>query len=108
MSKVFAQATDGKVTQLDRVSRRVILDLPELMLVEFTFEQGAIGALHSHPHVQTSYVAAGTFEVTIDGVTETIGAGGGYIVPSGLVHGVTAITAGKLIDSFTPRRDDFL
>ena len=78
------------------------------MLVEFTFEKGGIGALHSHPHLQTSYVAEGVFEVTIDGVTETIGAGGAYIVPSGLVHGVKALEAGKLIDSFTPRRDDFL
>jgi quercetin dioxygenase-like cupin family protein len=105
---LFAQATDGKVTQLDGSTRRVILDLPELMLVEFTFEEGGIGALHSHPHLQTSYVAEGVFEVTIDGVTETIGAGGAYIVPSGLVHGVKALEAGKLIDSFTPRRDDFL
>ena len=106
--RVFAQPTDGKVTQLDGSSRRVILDLPELMLVEFTFVAGGIGALHSHPHLQTSYVAEGTFEVTIDGVTETIEAGGAYIVPSGLVHGVKALTAGKLIDSFTPRRDDFM
>lgn len=106
--KVFAQPTDGKVTQLDGSTRRVILDLPELMLVEFTFVEGGIGALHSHPHLQTSYVAEGTFEVTIDGFTETIAAGGAYIVPTGLVHGVKALTAGKLIDSFTPRRDDFL
>ena len=106
--KVFAQPADGKLTQLAGSTRRVILDLPELMLVEFTFEKGSIGALHSHPHVQTSYVAEGIFDVTIDGVTETIAAGGAYIVPSGLVHGVKAIEAGKLIDSFTPRRDDFL
>jgi quercetin dioxygenase-like cupin family protein len=106
--KLFAQASDGKVTELDGSSRRVILDLPELMLVEFTFEKGGVGALHSHPHLQTSYVAEGVFEVTIDGVTETIGKGGAYIVPSGLVHGVKALEAGKLIDSFTPRRDDFL
>jgi len=106
--KVFAQPADGKVTQLDGSTRRVILDLPDLMLVEFTFVAGGIGALHSHPHRQTSYVAEGTFEVTIDGVTETIGPGGAYIVPSGLVHGVKALTAGKLIDSFTPRRDDFM
>ena len=106
--KVFAQPGDGRVTQLDGSARRVILDLPELMLVEFTFDKGGIGALHSHPHLQTSYVAEGVFEVTIDGVTETIGAGGAYIVPSGLVHGVKALEAGKLIDSFTPRRDDFL
>jgi len=105
---VFAQPGGGKVTQLDGSSRRVILDLPELMLVEFTFDKGGVGALHSHPHLQTSYVADGVFEVTIDGVTQIIGTGGAYIVPSGLVHGVKALEAGKLIDSFTPRRDDFL
>lgn len=104
----FAQPGEGKLTRLDGSTRRVILDLPDLMLVEFTFEKGGIGALHAHPHRQTSYVAEGVFEVTIDGVTETIAAGGAYIVPSGLVHGVKALEAGRLIDSFTPRRDDFL
>ena len=106
--KVFAQPGDGKVTQLDGSTRRVILDLPELMLVEFTFIKGGIGALHSHPHVQSSYIAEGVFDVTIDGVTQRLAAGGAYIVPSGVVHGVVAIEAGKLIDSFTPRREDFL
>ena len=105
---LFAQPGDGKLTPLDGSTRRVILDLPELMLVEFTFDKGGVGALHSHPHVQTSYIAEGVFEVTIDGVTETIGKGGAYIVPPNLVHGVRALEAGKLIDSFTPRRDDFL
>lgn len=108
MSGLFAQPGDGSVTQLDGSTRRVVLDLPELMLVEFVFERGAIGPLHSHPNVQSSYVAEGAFDVTIDGVTERIEAGGAYIVPSGLVHGVVAIEAGRLIDSFTPRRDDFL
>lgn len=106
--KLFAQPGDGKLTQLDGSTRRVILDLPDLMLVEFTFEKGGVGALHSHPHVQSSYVASGVFDVTIAGTTTRIPAGGAYIVPSGLVHGVVAIEPGTLIDSFTPRRDDFL
>jgi quercetin dioxygenase-like cupin family protein len=108
MPKVFARPDEGKVTQLDGSTRRVILSLPELMLVEFTFEKNGIGALHSHPHVQSSYIAEGVFEVTIDGVTQAIAKGGAYIVPSGLVHGVKALEAGKLIDSFTPVREDFL
>jgi quercetin dioxygenase-like cupin family protein len=109
MPKLFAQPTDGTpVSVAGGSTRRVILSTPELMLVEFTFVKGGIGALHHHPHVQTSYVAEGTFEVTIDGKTETIGKGGGYIVPSNLVHGVKALTAGRLVDAFTPRRDDFL
>ena len=35
---LFAQPGDGKVTQLDGSTRRVVLSLPELMLVEFTFD----------------------------------------------------------------------
>ena len=88
--------------------RRVLVSRPELMQVEFAFDAGAIGALHSHPHVQSSYVAEGRFEVTIDGVTETLEAGSSFIVPSNLVHGVKALEAGRLVDTFTPHRADFL
>jgi unsaturated pyranuronate lyase len=88
--------------------RRVLVSRPELMQVEFAFDAGAIGALHAHPHVQSSYVAEGRFEVTIDGTTTTLGQGGSFIVPPNVVHGVRALTAGRLIDSFAPRRDDFL
>lgn len=108
MTRLFAQPDEGASTKLDGSTRRVILSLPELMLVEFSFEKGGVGALHSHPHVQTSYVAEGVFEVTIGDETQTIAAGGAYIVPSGVTHGVRALEAGRLIDSFTPRRDDFL
>lgn len=108
-TRLFAQPAAGAWVEVPGGSRRrVVLSLPELMLVEFAFEAGGIGALHAHPHAQASYVVAGVFEVTIDGVTETIAAGGGYIVPPGKVHGVKALAAGRLIDSFTPRRDDFL
>jgi quercetin dioxygenase-like cupin family protein len=88
--------------------RRVLTHTDELMVVEFAFAKGAVGALHSHPHVQASYVAEGRFEVTIDGRTETLARGDSFIVPSGLVHGVRALEAGRLVDSFTPHRADFL
>jgi quercetin dioxygenase-like cupin family protein len=88
--------------------RRVLVSRPELMQVEFAFDAGAIGALHSHPHVQASYIAEGTFEVTIDAVTTTLGQGSSFIVPPNVVHGVKALTPGRLVDCFTPRRDDFL
>ena len=81
---------------------------PQLMQVEFAFDAGAIGALHSHPHVQASYVAEGTFEVTIGDTMAMLSEGGSFIVPSNVVHGVKALTAGRLVDCFTPRRDDFL
>ena len=88
--------------------RRVLIHTPELMQVEFGFDEGAVGALHSHPHIQVSYVAEGAFEVTIDGVTAVVEQGGSFIVPSGLVHGVVALKPGRLVDVFTPMRTDFL
>lgn len=88
--------------------RAVLSERPELMLVAFSFDEGAVGALHSHPHTQVSYVAEGTFDVTVDGTTTTLGAGSSFIVAPNLVHGVVALEKGLLIDSFTPRRDDFL
>jgi quercetin dioxygenase-like cupin family protein len=87
--------------------RAVLSHRPELMLVAFRFEKGAVGALHCHPHTQVSYVAEGTFDVTVDGVTTRLGSGSSFIVAPNLVHGVVAITPGLLIDSFTPQRDDF-
>ncbi len=88
--------------------RRVILHTDELMVVEFAFEKGGIGALHNHPHVQASYVAEGQFEVTIGDRTDILTAGDAFIVPSNIVHGVKALEAGRLVDSFTPHRADFL
>lgn len=100
--------TVGWMTTSDGNKRRVLVHTDDLMVVEFAFEKGAVGALHSHPHVQASYVAEGSFEVTIDGKTETLAQGDSFIVPSNLVHGVKALVAGRLVDSFTPHRADFL
>lgn len=107
--KLFVQANDTPWTDTGAgTRRRVLIHTDELMQVEFGFDQGAVGALHSHPHIQVSYVAEGSFDVTIDGKTQTVHAGGSFIVPTGLIHGVVALEAGRLIDVFTPHRADFL
>lgn len=109
-TKIFAPAGERKewVPTPDGNRRRVLLHTDELMVVEFAFEKGAVGATHSHPHVQASYIADGRFEVTVGGVTATLGPGSSFIVPSNAVHGVRALEAGRLVDTFTPHRSDFL
>ncbi|BCH14135.1 MULTISPECIES: cupin domain-containing protein [unclassified Mesorhizobium] len=108
-TKIFSHAGEGAWSPTpDGNRRRVLLHTGELMMVEFGFDKGGVGALHSHPHVQASYVAEGRFEVTIDGRTEILETGSSFIVPSNLVHGVKALEAGRLVDSFTPHRADFL
>lgn len=91
------------------VTRQVLSDHPELMVVAFRFgEKGAEGKLHSHPHVQSTYVEKGRFRFSMDGVETEYGPGDSFVIPSGAVHGCVCLEPGTLIDCFTPRRDDFL
>ncbi|MBB4278979.1 cupin domain-containing protein [Rhizobium mongolense] len=108
-SALFVHAEGaGWISPEPGVTRRIMVYLPEMMMVEVAFEKDAIGAAHSHPHIQASYIAEGSFAVTIDGKTEVMKKGGSFIVPPDLVHGVKALEKGRLIDTFTPHRAEFL
>ena len=90
------------------VSRQIMGYDGQLMLVKVRFEQGAIGALHSHPHSQASYVASGKFELSIGGGKQVLQTGDGYYVEPGVPHSCVCLEAGILIDAFSPQRQDFL
>ena len=90
------------------VTRQVLSDSPDLMVVSFTFEAGAQGRPHSHPHVQSTYVEAGRFRFRIGQDSFEVGPGDSFVIPSGATHGCDCLEPGRLIDTFTPRRDDFL
>ncbi|MCR4587997.1 MAG: cupin domain-containing protein [Lachnospiraceae bacterium] len=90
------------------VVRRVLAYDKDVMTVENTFEKGAVGALHSHPHTQITYVLSGAFEFTIDGVKKVVRTGDTLLKTNGVEHGCVCLEAGKLLDIFTPYREDFV
>jgi len=92
----------------DGVRRRILAQTPDAMTVEVEIPKDGVGEVHNHPHVQTIFVAEGRFEFTVDGQSRIVGPGDSLIIPSNAVHGCVALENGRLIDSFTPRRDDFL
>ncbi|MDR7125478.1 cupin domain-containing protein [Pseudotabrizicola sp. 4114] len=93
----------------EHVTRQVLADAPELMTVAFRFAAtGATGALHHHPHVQSTFVQSGRFRFTIADRDFEVGPGDAFVIPSNAVHGCVCLEPGTLIDGFTPRRDDFL
>lgn len=91
------------------VTRQVLSECAELMVVAFRFAKaGAEGKLHSHPHVQSTYVKSGRFRFEMDEEKFEVGPGDSFVIPSGAIHGCVCLEPGTLIDGFTPRRDDFL
>jgi len=92
----------------DGVARQVLAEDPDLMVVSFRFQAGAVGALHDHSHTQSTYVASGRFRFFRGDEVLELGPGDSIVIGSGLRHGCECIETGELIDCFTPRRDDFL
>ncbi|WP_415405213.1 cupin domain-containing protein [Tateyamaria sp. SN3-11] len=93
----------------ENVTRQVLSDHPDLMVVAFRFgSEGAIGALHHHPHVQSTYVESGRFRFTVGDTEQEVGPGDSFVIPSDVVHGCVCLSPGTLVDCFTPRREDFL
>ncbi|KJZ21279.1 cupin [Loktanella sp. S4079] len=90
------------------VTRQVLSENESLMVVSFTFEKDAKGALHNHPHVQSTYVESGRFRFSLSGKEFEVGPGDSFVIPSNAEHGCVCLAPGRLIDTFTPRRDDFL
>lgn len=90
------------------VTRRIMAYCEELMCVENTFEVGAVGSLHSHPHTQITYVAEGAFAFTIGEETRIVRKGDTLLKQDGVIHGCTCLEKGILVDIFTPMRKDFV
>jgi quercetin dioxygenase-like cupin family protein len=108
---MIAFHADSQETILtEKTSRRVLIHGGPLMLVEFRFAKGGIGDPHSHAdHDQIGYVAKGSFEITVGGVTKIAREGDSYLARPNVVHGVVALEDDSvLIDTFTPIREDFL
>ena len=90
------------------VTRRILGYNEKTMMCEITFEKGAKGNMHTHPHTQVTYIVKGSFAFTVDGETRVVNAGDSVLMPSGSLHGCECLEAGVLCDVFTPMREDFL
>lgn len=90
------------------ITRRILAYSDTLMCVENAFCEGAVGALHSHPHTQITYVVSGAFSFTIAGETRTVRAGDALLKEDGVEHGCVCLEAGVLLDIFHPMRKDLI
>ena len=90
------------------VQRRVLSYNEELMTVEVAFQAGAVGAVHTHPHTQCTYVLSGRFSYSVEEESVILGPGDSIVVPASLPHGTTCLEQGVLLDIFTPMRKDFI
>jgi quercetin dioxygenase-like cupin family protein len=91
---------------------RYLTHTDNLMMAVIDFNDGPTSEPdppHDHPHEQVTYVAAGEILFFYDGLPIRLGPGDMYTVPPNIPHSIQLLTAHvRLVDTFTPLRQDFL
>ena len=70
-------------------------------------EAGSSVPVHQHVHEQITYIIEGQLDMVIDGKPCLLTAGMYHVIPSNTPHGAEAKTDCKVIDAFTPLREDY-
>lgn len=110
--KTLSPATTPGEGFRERCERRII-HTRSLMSVVIDFGNGPWtdpDPMHSHPHEQTTYVASGEILFLCEGRQPVrMTAGDLYAIPPSIPHSIQLLSASaRLVDSFTPIREDFL
>lgn len=90
------------------VQRRVLAYGDNAMCVENRFETGSVGAMHSHPHTQITYIVSGRFRFTIGEEVREVGPGDTLLKENGVMHGCVCLKSGVMLDFFSPMRENFI
>lgn len=96
-----------RIEMMKGVVRRTMGTTDEVMLCEFTLDEGSVVPMHNHMNDQSGYIITGKLQLTIGEETRVLTAGDSYAIPGGIQHGATALTNCVIIDAFSPPRNDY-
>jgi len=108
-----AKYTDLPEIKVNEWTSRRLIFTDHLMLVNVEFTDGPTkepDPLHSHPHEQVSYIAEGEVYLLVENEEKVLlKPGDHFAIPSNVPHAIHRLTPFvRIIDCFTPIREDFL
>ena len=95
--EIFGGTIRGHYAHLDR----------SMTIGEVELNADTVAPMHSHPHDQITYILEGRFEFTVGDKTTILTPGMIALIPGGVIHGGKTITACRVLDIFTPAREDY-
>ena len=70
-------------------------------------KEGSKVPMHSHINEQITYIIEGQLDMMIGGNHFSLTEGMYHVIPSNVLHSAVAITDCKVIDAFSPAREDY-
>jgi quercetin dioxygenase-like cupin family protein len=94
--EIFGGSIRGHYAHVDRMT-----------IGEVILQANTTVPLHQHPHEQVTYVIEGEFRFTVGDETTVLKPGTVALIPGGVLHGGTTLTACRVVDVFSPVREDY-
>ena len=103
--------TDIPEEQVKADLTRRLISGDRVMIASVELQRGCIVPKHAHVHEQISYVLDGHLRLTVGddgGVSYDVRAGDVVLLPSNVPHAAEAMADTRVLDVFSPPREDLL
>jgi quercetin dioxygenase-like cupin family protein len=90
------------------ITRRTVAHGKMMYQMMATLAAGSRMQPHSHPQEQLVYILEGKMRLIVDGVPQELSTGDSFYLASNVPHGVETILPTRVLDTFSPPRDDYL
>ncbi|MTB53786.1 cupin domain-containing protein [Lewinella sp. W8] len=107
MKRFYSKGSDTREQEVFPGIVGHLVHTEKLTVADFLLEEGTALPTHQHPHEQISTILEGTFKFTVGEETRICTTGDVVVIPGNTPHSGTAVTECRIIDVFSPARDDY-
>jgi quercetin dioxygenase-like cupin family protein len=90
------------------IKRQTVTSGKSMYQMLATLEPGSKMAAHQHPQEQIVHVLSGRMKLIVDGTPHEMVAGDSFYVGSKVSHAVETMEQTRVLDTFSPPRDEYL
>lgn len=90
------------------ISRRTVADGKTMYQMIATLAAGSRMPEHHHAQEQIVHIITGKMRLIVEGVPHELSSGDSFYLASDVPHGVETILETRVLDTFSPPREDYL
>jgi quercetin dioxygenase-like cupin family protein len=96
------------ITICPGIQRQTVASGKTMYQMLATLEAGSKMPAHRHPQEQIVHILSGRMNLVVDGTPHEMKAGDSHYLPSNVPHGVETFEETRVLDTFSPPRDEYL
>ncbi len=90
------------------ITRRTIANGKTMYQMMATLAAGSRMPAHQHTQEQLVHILEGKMRLIVEGMPHELSTGDSFYLPSNVAHGVETLLQTRVLDTFSPPRDDYL